>query len=87
MRYWKVTEGGYIVTIGTGGSGAGEITSEEYNEIMAAIRERPTPPDGYGYLLREDLMWELYELPPEEVNPDPELNDTEAIAIMLGDAE
>lgn len=43
--------------------GAVEITETEYNAILSVIRNMPTAPDGYGYRLREDLTWELYELP------------------------
>ena len=44
-----------------------EITEAEYNEILSMLRKPPTAPDGYGYRLTADLVWELYELPPEEV--------------------
>jgi hypothetical protein len=44
-----------------------EITKAEYNEILSMLRNRPTAPEGYGYRLTADLVWELYELPPEEV--------------------
>lgn len=43
-----------------------EITEAEYNEILSMLRNRPTAPEGYGYRLTADLVWELYELPPEE---------------------
>lgn len=44
-----------------------EITEAEYYEILSMLRNRPTAPDGYGYRLTKDLVWEQYELPPEEV--------------------
>ena len=44
-----------------------EITAAEYDHIKSIIANRPTAPDGYGYRLTENLEWELYELPPEEV--------------------
>ncbi len=84
MRYWKATENGYIVTVGTGGSGAGEITKEEYTKIRDAMFAMPPPPKGYSYHLREDMTWEMYELPPKEKDPDPELSDAEALAIIVG---
>ena len=43
-----------------------QITEAEYDQILSMLRNRPTAPDGYGYRLTADLVWELYELPPEE---------------------
>lgn len=64
--YWKQIIDGYITAIGTG-KGKVQITQAEYDEILSILRNRPTAPDGYGYRLTADLVWELYELPPEEV--------------------
>ena len=69
--YQKNTENGYIVSLVKGVSN-GNITEEEYNTILAVIRNKPALPDGYDYKLREDLTWELYELPPA---PPPEDED------------
>ena len=78
MRYNKTIRDGYIVSIGTGNGGT-EITREEYDEILAVIKGRPTPPEGFDYRLRTDLTWEAYELPPvEETEPETNLGDTEA---------
>ena len=44
-----------------------EITETQYNEILAMLHNRPKAPNGYGYRLTENMEWELYELPPEEV--------------------
>lgn len=85
-NFWKIIIDGYIHAIGEGETDD-PISAEEYNEIMAAIRSRPTPPDGCDYRLREDLTWELYELPPVEEDPDPELTDAEALAVLTGEAE
>lgn len=60
-----------------------EITAEQYNEIMGLLRNRPTAPEGYGYRLTDDLQWELYELPTEEVEEDPELSAEEALNIIV----
>ena len=62
MRYYKLIENGYLTAIGTGVGGI-EITEEEYNSILVHIRSCPEAPKGYGYRLKEDLTWELYELP------------------------
>ena len=62
MRYYKLIENGYLTAIGTGVGGI-EITEEEYNSILVHIRSCPEAPSGYGYRLKDDLTWELYELP------------------------
>lgn len=62
MKYYKLTDNGYIVLIGENCGGT-EITEDEYNGIMSVIREKPTAPEGYDYKLKTDLTWELYELP------------------------
>ena len=64
-----------------------EITAEKYNEILTLLRNRPTAPEGYGYRLTESLEWEMYELPAVEEEEDPELSDSEAIAIITGGAD
>ena len=63
--YVKTVEDGYIAGIATNAVGT-EITEEEYHEILAVIKSKPMDVDGYGYRLREDLIWELYELPAVE---------------------
>ena len=68
MRYYKTTNNGYIISIGTGFGGT-EITEQEYAEILAVIRNKPTARDGYDYRLKTDLTWELVELPPVEPEP------------------
>ena len=45
-----------------------KITEAEYNHILTIIRNKPTAPEGYGYRLTDNLEWELYELPVEEVS-------------------
>ena len=62
MRYYKIIEDGYLTAIGTGVGGV-EITEEEHNSLLTHIRNCPTAEEGYGYRLKEDLTWELYELP------------------------
>ena len=82
MRHYKIINNSFVEAIGIGFDGL-EITVEEYNGISDMIDNRPTPPEGYDYRLREDLTWELYELPP--IDPvDDEIDDSEALAIILG---
>ena len=75
MRYYKTIDSGYIVSIGTGNSGA-EITEQEYSKILSVIRNKPTPRDGYDYRLKTDMTWEEYAMPPAEPEP---LTDEEAL--------
>ena len=60
--YRIFTNNGYIISIVHDVNG--NVTEEEYQNIRAALDNRPTPPDGYDYRLTESLEWELYELPP-----------------------
>lgn len=62
MRYYKKLKDGYLLAIGTG-PGSEEITAEEYENILTIIRSRPTAEAGYGYRLKADMTWELYEVP------------------------
>lgn len=80
MAYYKIIEGGYILGIGTGHSDE-QITEAEYEEIMAAMRSKPT--DGKNYRLRVDLTWEIDG---NEVLPDEPTDEEYAIAgrILLG---
>lgn len=59
--YQKNIENGYIVSIVKGVSN-GNITENEYNTILAVIRNKPTAESGFDYRLKTDLTWELYEL-------------------------
>lgn len=62
MRYRMFTNDDYIVSV-LHNAENGNITEEEYLQIMDAIESKPTAPDGYDYRLTVDLEWELYELP------------------------
>lgn len=80
-KYYKNIDGEYLTSISTG-SGAEEITQEEYEHILSVVRNRPIPEAGYDYKLRTDLTWELVALPPEP--EDPEISDREALEIITG---
>lgn len=81
-KYFKLIENDHIILISTG-SGDGEISREEYETILSAIRKRPVSEPGYVYKLRTDLTWELCEVPPIE-EADEEIPDSEALSIILG---
>lgn len=80
MRYYKLIENGYIVGIGKGAGGV-EISKEEYDEILAVIRTKPAAESGHDYWLREDLTWELVEVP--EAGPtDEEISGDEFLVMV-----
>lgn len=87
LRYFaQYGDDGNVLSIGIG-AGSTEITKEEYDAILHAIRSRPAPPDGKGYRLKTDLTWEEYDLPPKpEPGDEDELNEAEALDILLGGA-
>lgn len=80
MRYYKHTENGYIVSVGTG-NGNTEISLDEYSALLQTIQDRPIPANGQGLRLTKALKWEAYDLPKEDT--DPELSDAAALDILL----
>ena len=62
MRYYKIIYNGYIQRIGIGDGGI-EISQEEYENLVQIINNKPVAESGYVYKLKENLAWELYELP------------------------
>lgn len=65
--YYKLTKDGYITVIGTGDGGT-QIATEEYENILDILRNKPTARSGYEYRLKEDLTWDLVEV--SAVDPD-----------------
>ena len=86
MRYFKILQDGYILSIGKG-SGGEDLTESEYMQILDSIRNKPVAPDGYVYRLKSDLTWERLEQQVAPEDADPDLTDAEALAIILGGAE
>jgi hypothetical protein len=76
--FYKIITNGYITVIGTGNGGT-EITEEEYNSLLEHIRSCPEAPEGYGYRLKEDLTWEIYELP---IVPEEEISSDELMTMI-----
>ena len=83
MRYYKQISDGYILTVGTGAGGT-EITKAEYDRILAVIRAKPAKTETEDYRLRDDLTWEAHAVPPPKSDPD--VDDSEALQIILGGA-
>ena len=82
MKYYKYTDNGYILAVGTGGMGV-EITETEYTEIMDVIANKPKEFAEIGYRLKTDLTWESYEKEPQ---PEPDLTADEIVDIIFGGA-
>ena len=86
MRFYKNIADGYLESMSTG-YGQIEITEAEYNSILSIIRSAPIAPDGYTYLLRADLEWELVENHPDSQPQDDDIDNAEAFDIIFGGAE
>lgn len=81
--YKKIIQNNYIVAVGIGDSGV-DITEQEYNEILTVIHNRPVETETTGYHLKTDLTWESYEKEPQPDPSEEELDDSEALEILLG---
>ncbi len=68
--YKKYVKDGYIIGLGAGE----EISQQEYEDILKVINNRPQAPDGCYYALKENLEWELKEIP-ESLSIDEEVMD------------
>lgn len=83
--FYKVTENGFVVGIGTNGNDkVTAITEAEYINLLSVIRSAPVAPDGYTYKLRADnLEWKLVELTPV-VDDEASIEDYEKSLSDLG---
>lgn len=83
--FYKIVSDGFVDGFGTNGNDSVTGISEaEYKELMAFFHTLPVAPAGKKYLMRaEPLAWVLVDEP----DPDPELDDAEALEIILGGAE
>lgn len=82
--FYKVVVGGFIIGFGTNGNNNTEsITKEEYDIIVSVFNAKPSPPEGYDYLiLNETKEWVLVESQESS-----EIDDSEAFAILMGDSK
>lgn len=86
MAYYKISEEGYIRSVGqTERPTKHEISYEEYSAILSVIHAKPPATETTDYRLREDLTWEEYPVDPPD--PDPEIDGAEAWEILFGGAE
>lgn len=83
MRYYKNMEDGYITAVGIGPGGE-EITAEEYADILAVTKAKPTPTEGKDHHLTEALEWEEYDKPVEDDDPEATVEDYLAALADLG---
>lgn len=65
MRYYKRVHEGYILCVGTDIGGI-EITKEEYDEIMEAIKNKPEYEEGCDWRLKDNLTWEKIQVTIQE---------------------
>lgn len=75
----KIMDNGYILGVAIASTGI-EIGEQEYNELTEIFHTMPTAREGYEYKLTEEREW--VEIP---IDPDPEIDDSEALSIMLGE--
>lgn len=54
-----------------------EITREEYDRVLALMKQKPVAEEGYSYRFTDDDKWERYKVPVEEVENDLENQATE----------
>lgn len=80
--YQKITENGYIVSIASGVTN-GNITESEYNTIRQKLKVHLEAPIGKEYRLREDLTWELVDLPSVDINDEDYELDAQDLLEML----
>ena len=60
---------GYIVGVVAGVSAAkSNCTEAEYLAVREMLLHPPDAPDGHYYRLREDLSWELCQMPVPEIS-------------------
>ena len=78
IKYFKNIKDGYITFISTN-QGNLEIGIDEYEHIREIIYNCPNAPDGYCYLLRENLIWELNESPVYSDSDEPPIIEPEEI--------
>ena len=79
MQYWKTIVNGFVTVSTLNTDGEGNITKAEHESIMEMYRGAP---DGYGVIEAESGL----EYAPFPVDPDPEIDDAEALSILLGGA-
>ena len=88
MNYCIMIDNGFVSGIASSENPLpNPVTEAKKNEVFALLCNKPTAPEGYEYKLRADtLEWELAELPAEP-EPSEDVDDSEALDIILGVSE
>lgn len=82
MQYYKSVIDGLVVTVSTvNADGDGNITEEEYNTLVELFYAMP---DGKTIRDYGDGTYAYEDAPPPD--PDPEMDDSAALEILLGGA-
>lgn len=79
-RYYEQTSNGYILSYGISEHTGTEITEVRYNDILDAVVHMPQDEEGISYRLKTNLSYEQITVDPV----DPDIDDTEAMSILLG---
>ena len=77
--------GGYILGVGKNQAESGGVSEPKYNQISELFKNKPSDTDEYQFKLRSDtLEWERLPIEPE---PSEDVDDSEALDIILGVSE
>lgn len=82
MRYYEYHNSDYITTFGIGENGGETISKDRYDALREAVANMPKDTETTTHRLKTDLMWEAVEI--EQVD-DPDIDDTDALNIILGE--
>ena len=83
MRYYEITDNGYVLGFGKGGHGGEDITIERYEALCHAVDNMPQDTETVSHRLKTDLAWEAFEIEPVEEDPTAE----ELLDVLLGEDE
>lgn len=79
MQYYKIVNDEIVTSIGTiDADGDGNITAEEYAELLAMLRQMP---DGENIHDNGDGTYSYVDAPPV---PEPDLEPDEIVDILMG---
>ena len=85
MAFMVCESNGYILGIGKNQAESGGVSESKYNQISELFKNKPSDTDEYQFKLRSDtLEWERVPIEPE---PSEDVDDSEALDIILGVSE
>lgn len=65
---YKLTENGYVLAVSATAADGVEITEQEYNAILTALKNKPLPQNGKRLMLTEKLEWVFVDAQPDPVS-------------------